>query len=98
MLDYFSETGINAVMFQVRPAADAFYASEFEPWSEWLTGEQGKAPDPYYDPLEFYIEEAHKRDIEFHAWINPFRAVATLMIFTNILIRVFLKSENMLQI
>lgn len=78
MLDYFSETGINAVMFQVRPAADAFYASEFEPWSEWLTGEQGKAPDPYYDPLKFYIEEAHKRDIEFHAWVNPFRAVATI--------------------
>lgn len=78
LLDYFSEIGINAVMFQIRPAADAFYASEFEPWSEWLTGEQGKAPDPYYDPLEFYIEEAHKRNIEFHAWVNPFRAVATI--------------------
>ncbi len=78
MLDYFSEIGINAVIFQVRPAADAFYASKYEPWSEWLTGKQGKAPDPYYDPLEFYIEEAHKRNIEFHAWINPFRAVATI--------------------
>ncbi len=78
MLDYFSEIGINAIIFQVRPAADAFYASKYEPWSEWLTGKQGKAPDPYYDPLAFYIEEAHKRNIEFHAWINPFRAVATI--------------------
>jgi uncharacterized lipoprotein YddW (UPF0748 family) len=78
MLDYFSEIGINAIMFQVRPAADAFYASKYELWSEWLTGKQGQAPDPYYDPLEFYIEEAHQRNIEFHAWINPFRAIATI--------------------
>jgi len=78
MLDVFSEIGINAVMLQVRPAADAFYASDIEPWSEWLTGKQGQAPDPYYDPLVFYIEEAHKRNIELHAWINPFRAVATV--------------------
>jgi uncharacterized lipoprotein YddW (UPF0748 family) len=78
MLDYFSDIGINAVIFQIRPAADAFYDSEFEPWSEWLTGKQGQAPEPYYDPLKFYIEEAHKREIEFHAWINPFRAVATI--------------------
>ncbi|MCF6366612.1 MAG: family 10 glycosylhydrolase [Bacteroidales bacterium] len=78
MLDKFSDVGINAIMFQVRPAADAFFPSEFEPWSEWLTGKQGKAPEPYYDPLEFMIEECHKRNIEFHAWINPFRAVATI--------------------
>ena len=78
MLNTFSEIGINAVMFQVRPAADAFFPSEYEPWSEWLTGEQGKAPEPYYDPLQFMIEESHKRNIEFHAWINPFRAVATI--------------------
>jgi len=78
MLDNFSEIGINAIMFQVRPAADAFFPSEFEPWSEWLTGKQGKAPEPYYDPLEFMIEECHKRNIEFHAWVNPFRAVATI--------------------
>ena len=62
MLDYFSGIGINAVMFQIRPAADAFYESDIEPWSEWLTGKQGKAPEPYYDPLKFYIEEAHKRE------------------------------------
>ncbi len=78
MLDYFSETGINAIFFQVRPAADAFYDSKYEPWSEWLTGKQGKAPVPYYDPLKFMIKECHKRNIEFHAWINPFRAVATI--------------------
>ena len=78
MLNYFSEIGINAVFFQVRPAADAFFPSKYEPWSEWLTGKQGKAPEPYYDPLKFMIKECHKRNIQFHAWINPFRAVATI--------------------
>ena len=78
MLDYFSEIGINAVFFQVRPAADAFFPSTYEPWSEWLTGTQGKAPEPYYDPLKFMIKECHKRNMQFHAWINPFRAVATI--------------------
>ena len=78
MLDYFSEIGINAVFFQVRPAADAFFPSKYEPWSEWLTGKQGKAPEPYYDPLAFMIKECHKRNIQFHAWVNPFRAVATI--------------------
>ncbi len=78
MLDYMYEIGINAVFFQVRPAADAFYDSPYEPWSEWLTGKQGKAPEPYYDPLPFMIEECHKRDMQFHAWVNPFRAVATV--------------------
>ncbi len=70
--------GANAIIFQVRPAADAFYNSPYEPWSEWLTGKQGRAPDPYFDPLEFMIEETHKRGMEFHAWVNPYRAVATL--------------------
>lgn len=78
MLNRFQEIGINAIFFQVRPAADAFFPSEYEPWSEWLTGKQGKAPEPYYDPLKFMIEETHKRGMEFHAWINPFRAVATI--------------------
>lgn len=68
------KTGINAVMFQVRPAADAFYAKSREPWSRWLTGKQGQAPDPAFDPLEFAITEAHKRGIELHAWFNPYRA------------------------
>jgi len=74
ILDDHQVTGINAVFFQVRPAADAFYAKGTEPWSKWLNGQQGAAPDPMYDPLEFAIEEAHKRGIELHAWFNPYRA------------------------
>jgi uncharacterized lipoprotein YddW (UPF0748 family) len=66
--------GMNAIIGQVRPAADAFYPSPFEPWSQWLTGTQGKPPAPYYDPMEFMVEEAHKRGFEFHAWCNPYRA------------------------
>ncbi len=79
MLEDFKQMGINAVIFQVRPAADAFYESSFEPWSEYLTGTQGLAPEPKgYDPLEFMIEEAHKRGMEFHAWLNPYRATFNL--------------------
>ncbi len=58
---------MNAVIMQVRPATDAFYPSPYEPWSEWLSGVQGKPPSPYYDPLEFMITETHKRGMEFHA-------------------------------
>ncbi len=65
---------LNAVILQVRPAADALYASPYEPWSEYLTGRMGRAPDPYYDPLEFAVAEAHKRGLELHAWFNPYRA------------------------
>ncbi len=73
-LDLHKKNGMNAVIVQVRPSADAFYPSPFEPWSQWLTGTQGKAPVPYYDPLQFMIEETHKRGMEFHAWANPYRA------------------------
>jgi uncharacterized lipoprotein YddW (UPF0748 family) len=73
-LDMHKKNGMNAVIVQVRPAADAFYPSPYEPWSQWLTGVQGKPPSPYYDPLSFMIEEAHKRGMEFHAWLNPYRA------------------------
>ena len=66
--------GLNALIVQVRPAADALYASPLEPWSEYLTGEQGKAPEPFYDPLAMWIDEAHRRGIELHAWFNPYRA------------------------
>jgi uncharacterized lipoprotein YddW (UPF0748 family) len=66
--------GLNALILQVRPAADALYDSRLEPWSEYLTGEQGRAPEPFYDPLAFWIEEAHRAGIELHAWFNPFRA------------------------
>ncbi len=65
--------GMNAVIFQVRPASDAFYASSLEPWSRYLTGTPGKAPDPFYDPLQFWIEECHRQGMELHAWLNPFR-------------------------
>jgi uncharacterized lipoprotein YddW (UPF0748 family) len=75
LLDMLKRIGMNAVVVQIRPAADAFYASSFDPWSYWLTGRQGEAPVPYYDPLQFMITEAHKRGMEFHAWFNPYRAV-----------------------
>ena len=74
LLDGLEEAGVNAVIFQVRPEGDALYASEIEPWSYWLTAEQGAPPDPFYDPLEFVVDEAHKRGMELHAWFNPYRA------------------------
>jgi len=67
--------GLNALVVQIRPSSDALYDSPYEPWSEWLTGTMGKAPAPYYDPLQFMINEAHEHGLEFHAWINPFRAI-----------------------
>ena len=75
ILNHHEKSGINAVIVQVRPSADAFYRSDLEPWSEWLTGEKGKFPDPEYDPLTFMVEEAHERSMEFHAWLNPYRAI-----------------------
>ena len=77
-LDTMQMAGINAVLFQVRPEADALYPSELEPWSRFISGEQGKAPDPYWDPTQFVIDECHKRGMEFHAWINPYRVKANL--------------------
>src|SRR5690606_35149444 len=74
ILDKLKENNFNAVIFQARPSADALYDSPYEPWSIFLTGETGKAPSPYYDPLEFWIEEAHKRGLELHVWLNPYRA------------------------
>ncbi|MEI8060001.1 MAG: family 10 glycosylhydrolase, partial [Ferruginibacter sp.] len=74
LLDMHHNHGINAMIVQIRPATDAFYPSQYEPWSEWLTGKQGHPPVPYYDPLEFMISETHKRGMEFHAWLNPYRA------------------------
>jgi uncharacterized lipoprotein YddW (UPF0748 family) len=68
---------LNAVILQVRPGADAFFASTLEPWSVYLTGRQGRAPDPPWDPLAFAVEQAHKRGLELHAWFNPYRAAYT---------------------
>ena len=75
LLDMHKANGLNAVVVQVRPAADAFYPSQYEPWSQFLTGIQGQPPFPYYDPLAFMVTETHKRNMEFHAWMNPYRAV-----------------------
>ena len=77
MLDKLQAAGVNAVFFQVRSEADALYDSPYEPWSYWLTGAQGVAPDPFYDPLTFAVEEARKRGMELHAWFNPYRAVGS---------------------
>ncbi len=74
LFDKLAGAGVNAVIFQIRPACDAFYASPYEPWSSWLMGVQGRAPsNDYYDPLEFAAQEAHKRGMEIHAWFNPYR-------------------------
>lgn len=75
ILDHATALSLNAIILQVRPACDALYASRLEPWSEYLTGTMGRAPEPFYDPLAFAIEEAHKRGLELHAWFNPFRAL-----------------------
>lgn len=74
LLDLLYKNNFNAVIFQVRPHCDAMYRSDIEPWSYYLTGEEGKAPDPYYDPLQFWLDEAHARGLELHAWLNPYRA------------------------
>ena len=74
ILDRAASLHLNAVILQVRPAADALYDSPYEPWSEYLTGQMGRAPSPYYDPLAFAVAEAHRRGLELHAWFNPYRA------------------------
>lgn len=75
ILDRAAALKLNAVIFQVRPACDAMYASKIEPWSEFLTGAMGQPPQPFYDPLALAVEEAHKRGLELHAWFNPYRAL-----------------------
>jgi uncharacterized lipoprotein YddW (UPF0748 family) len=74
LLDKAVALRLNAIVLQVRPGCDALYASKLEPWSEYLTGTMGRAPEPYYDPLAFAVTEAHRRGLELHAWFNPFRA------------------------
>lgn len=77
------ELNLNALIVQVRPSTDALYPSTLEPWSEFLTGEQGKPPQPFYDPLEMWVREAHARGIELHAWFNPYRARHTKAVGPN---------------
>lgn len=74
LLDLLQGLNFNAAILQIRPQADALYKSELEPWSYFLTGTQGKAPEPYYDPLAFWVEAAHDRGMELHVWLNPYRA------------------------
>ncbi len=73
-LDELKKDGVNAIIFQVRPECDALYQSSMEPWSRFLTGAQGKSPSPYWDPLAWMVDQCHKRGMELHAWINPYRA------------------------
>ena len=75
-LDSLQDAGVNAILFQVRPSADAFYESKLEPWSRFLT-KNGAAPKPYWDPLQFMIDESHKRGMELHAWLNPYRVTTS---------------------
>ncbi len=74
ILDRAVALNLNAIVLQVRPSGDALYASPYEPWSAYLTGQEGRAPEPYYDPLQFAVREAHARGLELHAWFNPYRA------------------------
>ena len=73
-LNELQKDGVNTIIFQVRPECDALYESRIEPWSRFLTGQQGRAPQPYWDPLQWMIEQCHARGMELHAWINPYRA------------------------
>lgn len=75
LLEKHRQMGINTMIVQIRPAADAFFPSPYEPWSQWLTGKQGRAPMASFDILKFMITETHKRNMEFHAWLNPYRAI-----------------------
>lgn len=76
-LDKLRAAGVNAIVFQVRPQADALYPSALEPWSRHLTGKAGVAPSPLWDPLQFMVEECHRRGMELHAWLNPYRVTTT---------------------
>ena len=68
-----ADMGITDIFFQVRPASDSFYKSDIYPWSQWLTGSQGTAPDNNFDPLQYWIDQAHSKGMKLHAWINPYR-------------------------
>jgi uncharacterized lipoprotein YddW (UPF0748 family) len=83
ILDHNVATGMNAAFLQLRSQSDAMYPSELEPWSYYLTNNQGSAPAPSWDPLQFAIAESRKRGLEFHAWINPYRAVANTATESN---------------
>ena len=75
-LNELKANGVNAIIWQIRPQADAAYPSQLEPWSKWISGTAGVAPTPVWDPLQFMIDETHKRGMELHAWINPYRVTS----------------------
>ena len=75
LLNQLAENKVNCIVLQIRPTADALYPSPYEPWSNWLSAKQGEKPKPFYDPLQFAIEEAHKRCIDVHVWLNPYRVL-----------------------
>ena len=78
ILDRLQISGINTIFFQIRCEADAFYQSDYEPWSYYLTGKQGQAPEPFWDPIIFAKQEAHKRGMELHLWLNPYRVIRSI--------------------
>ncbi|MCL2596853.1 MAG: family 10 glycosylhydrolase [Paludibacter sp.] len=94
ILDKLVENNINCIVLQVRPTADAFYPSPLEPWSNWLTGQQGKSPFPFYDPLYFIISQAHKRCMEVHLWLNPYRVTMDENINSLSKDHLFFKNRN----
>ena len=84
LLNSHQKTGINALFVQIRTASDALYAKSAEPWTTYLSGKQGQAPSPYYDPLEFMIDQTHARGMEFHAWLNLNRATMSSLSLIHI--------------
>lgn len=78
ILDTYKKLNYNAVIVQIRSVGDAFYPTKLAPWSRYLTGKEGKAPNSNFDPLEWMIAETHARGFEFHAWLNPYRATMDL--------------------
>ncbi len=76
LINVVKEYNLNTIVLQIRPCADAFYSSAIEPWSRWLNGEQGKAPDPFYDPLDYAISRCRENGIDIHVWLNPYRAIS----------------------
>ncbi len=81
LFEYLADLNFNAIIFQVRPESDALYKSDIEPWSYWLTGKQGKAPDENFDPLKYAVKKAHSLGMELHAWLNPYRAVRKIGLY-----------------
>lgn len=98
ILDSLKAININTVAFQVRPTADAFYKSYLEPWSHYLSGKQGRAPQPEYDPLQFLLDEAHKRCMEVHVWINPYRMLNTDKVKTLSKDHIFFRQPDMFKL